>query len=69
MSLNGMKYILVEVEYMSKLVGGFALSNNKGKCHCFIKKNIFSRFGTPKAIISDGGSHFCTKFFMVFHVK
>ena len=25
----------------------------------FLKKNIFSRFGIPRAIISDGGSHFC----------
>ena len=27
----------------------------------FLKENIFSRFGVPKAIISDGGSHFCKK--------
>ena len=24
---------------------------------------MFSRFGTPRAIISDGGSHFCNKLF------
>ena len=24
----------------------------------FLKENIFSRFGTPRAIISDGGTHF-----------
>ena len=29
----------------------------------FLKKNIFSRFGTPRAIISDGGSHFCNRLF------
>ncbi|KAL5546489.1 hypothetical protein UlMin_006176 [Ulmus minor] len=29
----------------------------------FLKKNIFARFGTPRAIISDGGSHFCNKIF------
>ena len=27
----------------------------------FLKANIFSRFGVPKAIINDGGSHFCNK--------
>ncbi|XP_070052015.1 uncharacterized protein [Nicotiana tomentosiformis] len=29
----------------------------------FLKKNIFTRFGTPRAIISDGGSPFCNKAF------
>ena len=29
----------------------------------FLKKNIFTRFGTPRAIIGDGGTHFCNKQF------
>ena len=29
----------------------------------FIKKNIFVRFGTARAIISGGGSHFCNSQF------
>ncbi|XP_059284749.1 uncharacterized protein LOC132038041 [Lycium ferocissimum] len=29
----------------------------------FLKKNIFTRFGTSRAIISDGGSHFCNRAF------
>src|SRR5437588_5993145 len=29
----------------------------------FLKENIFSRFGTPRAIISDGVSHSCNKVF------
>ncbi|RVW61979.1 Retrovirus-related Pol polyprotein from transposon opus [Vitis vinifera] len=29
----------------------------------FLKENIFTRFRVPKAIISDGGTHFCNKIF------
>ncbi|XP_070013347.1 uncharacterized protein [Nicotiana sylvestris] len=29
----------------------------------FLKKNIFTRFGTPRVIISDGGTHFCNRTF------
>ncbi|XP_075103762.1 uncharacterized protein LOC142178329 [Nicotiana tabacum] len=29
----------------------------------FLKKNIFTRFGTPRAIIGDGGTHFCNRAF------
>jgi len=29
----------------------------------FLKDNIFARFGTPRAIISDGGKHFCNRIF------
>ena len=57
-SSHGMKYILVAVDYISKWVESIALANNKGKSvTAFLKKNIFSRFGTPRAIISDRGSH------------
>ena len=28
-----------------------------------MKKNIFTRFRTPRAIISDGGTHFCNRYF------
>ncbi|XP_019255100.1 PREDICTED: uncharacterized protein LOC109233685 [Nicotiana attenuata] len=27
----------------------------------FVKKHIFTRFGTPRVMISDGGTHFCNK--------
>lgn len=59
-SSYGMKYILVVVDYVSKWVEVVALLNNEGKSvTAFFKKNIFSRFSTPRVIISNGGSHFC----------
>ena len=27
----------------------------------FLRSHIFSRFGTPRALITDNGSHFCNK--------
>ena len=63
-SSHGIKYILVAVDYVSKWVEAIALANNEGKSvTTFLKKNIFSRFGTPRAIISDRGYHFCNKLF------
>ena len=63
-SSHGMKYILVEVDYVSKWVEDIRLPNDKWKSvTVLLKKNIFSIFGTPKEIGSDGGSHFCIKLF------
>ena len=63
-SSHGMKYILVAVDYVSKWVENITLANNEGKSvTAFLKKNIFSRFGTPRDIISDGGSKFYNKLF------
>ncbi|XP_065882260.1 uncharacterized protein [Euphorbia lathyris] len=57
-------YILVAVDYVSKWVEAVALPSNDSKAvGKFIKKNIFTRFGTPRTIISDGGSHFCNRQF------
>ena len=66
MSSHGMKYILVAVDYVSKWVEAISLANNEGKSvTTFLKKNIFSRFATPRTIISDGGSHLCNRLFKV----
>ena len=63
-SSHGMKYILVAVDYVSKWVVAIALANNEGtSVIAFLKKNIFSRFGTLREIISDRGSDFCNRLF------
>ena len=60
----GFLYILVAVDYVSKWIEAFPSRNNDHKTMIkFLKKNIFSRFGIPQAIISDGGTHFCNNSF------
>ncbi|BBN69597.1 transposable element gene [Prunus dulcis] len=58
----GYIYILVAVDYVSKWVEAIATRTNDHKVVLnFLKDMIFTRFGTPRAIISDGGSHLCNK--------
>lgn len=62
LSSNNNLYILVVFDYISKWVEAQILSTNDTKAITrFLKKNIYIRFGTPRAIISDKGSHFCDK--------
>ena len=58
----GYSYILVRVDYLSKWVEAIPCKANDHRVVLkILKENIFSRFRVPKAIISDGGSHFCNK--------
>ncbi|KAL6349637.1 hypothetical protein AAG906_035798 [Vitis piasezkii] len=53
----GYSYILMRVDYVSKWVEVVPCKYNDHRVVIkFLNKNIFSRFGVPKAIISDGGS-------------
>ncbi|GJS66441.1 reverse transcriptase domain-containing protein [Tanacetum coccineum] len=58
-SSRGNKYILVPVDYLSKWVEAKSLPTNDARVVVKILKSIFARFGTPRAIISDRGTHFC----------
>ena len=52
------------MDYVSKWVEAAACSKNDVDTVVgFLQKNILSRFGTPRTIISDGGSHFANKVF------
>ena len=56
----GYKYILVMVDYVSKWVEAIPTINNDVKVvKKMLKKIIFPRFGTPRALVSDGGTQFC----------
>ncbi|GJY46807.1 reverse transcriptase domain-containing protein [Tanacetum coccineum] len=58
-SSKGNKYILVAVDYLSKWVEAKALPTNDARVVVRFLKALFARFGTPRAIISDRGTHFC----------
>ncbi|CAN6552293.1 unnamed protein product [Malus baccata var. baccata] len=61
-SSYGFTYILLAVDYVSKWVEAKATRTNDSKVVAdFIRSNIFARFGMPRVIISDGGSHFCNR--------
>ena len=60
----GNLYILLVVDYVSKWVEGATYPKNDANTVLgFLERNILSIFGTPKTIISDGGSHFANKVF------
>nr|GEU72602.1 reverse transcriptase domain-containing protein [Tanacetum cinerariifolium] len=62
-SSRGNKYILVAVDYLSKWVESKALPTNDARVVCEFLKSLFARFGTPRATISDHGTHFCNNQF------
>jgi len=58
----GFLYILIAVDYVSKWIEAISSRNNDHKIVIkFLKENILSRFGISRAMISDGGTHFCNK--------
>ncbi|GKG21231.1 reverse transcriptase domain-containing protein, partial [Tanacetum coccineum] len=50
---------LVVVDYLSKWVEAKTLPTNDARVVVKFLKSLFARFGTPRAIISDRGTHFC----------
>nr|GEW05705.1 reverse transcriptase domain-containing protein [Tanacetum cinerariifolium] len=58
-SSRGNRYILVAVDYLSKWVEAKALLTNDARVVVKFLKSLFARFGTPRAIISNHGTHFC----------
>ena len=55
-------YILLAVDYVSKWVEAIPTRTNDASVVAkFIRSHIFTRFGTPLALITDRGTHFCNK--------
>ena len=60
----GNLYILLAMDYVSKWVEAIACPRNDASIVVgFIQRNILSRFGAPRTIISNEGSHSANKVF------
>ena len=55
-------YILLAVDYVLKWVEAKPTRTNDAKVVVdFVRSNLFCRFGVPRAIVSDQGTHFCNR--------
>ena len=55
-------YILLVVDCVSKWVEAISTRTNVARIVAqFLRTHIFSRFGTPQALIIDNSTHFCNK--------
>ncbi|XP_071729222.1 uncharacterized protein [Rutidosis leptorrhynchoides] len=58
---NKCLYILVAVDYVSKWAEAKALPTNDARVVVKFLKSLFARFGVPKSLISDRGTHFANR--------
>ena len=55
-------YILLAVDYVSKWVEAIPTRTNDTRVVAkFLHNHIFTQFGTPRALITNEGTHFCNK--------
>nr|GEY44863.1 reverse transcriptase domain-containing protein [Tanacetum cinerariifolium] len=57
--LETLSMVTFRVDYLSKWVEAKALPTNDARVVCKFLKSLFARFGSPRAIISNRGTHFC----------
>ena len=59
-SATGHHYIIVAVDYFTKWVEAMPTYNNNARITTlFLFNHVIARFGIPKSIITDHGTHFC----------
>ena len=55
-------YILLAIDYVSKWVDAIPTQTNDARVVVkFFRSHILTQFGTPRALITNGGTHFCNK--------
>ena len=61
------EYILIAIDYVSKWVEALSCrATDAWYARKMFHEVIFPRFGTPRMVINDGGSHFIDKTFRAF---
>ncbi|XP_057745011.1 uncharacterized protein LOC130962869 [Arachis stenosperma] len=59
---NGFVYIFLDVDYVSKWVEAIPTRcDDANIVASFLRNNIICKFGSPRAIVSDKGIHFCNR--------
>ena len=55
-------HMLLAMDYISKWVDAIpTCTNDTNVVAKFLRSHIFTRFNTPRELITDGGTHFCNK--------
>ena len=63
-NLFGHEYILLCVDYVSKWIEAIPARTNESRVVVkFLRENIFARYGMPRLIIRDQGTHFDNRSF------
>ena len=57
-STGGHKYSIVAVDYFTKWAEAMPTFKDNGETTAFFFNQIIARFGIPKVIVTDHGSHF-----------
>ena len=69
-SVGGHGYIIVAVDYFTKWVEAMPTYVEDGKTVAlFLFNHIIARFGIPRAIVTDHGSHFQNKMMLELNIK
>ena len=67
-AVGNKKYLLVGTDYFTKWVEAELLANIKDvDAKKFVWKNIVTRFGVPRSLISDNGLQFDSKSFRLYY--
>ena len=62
----GMAYIVVATEYLTKWAEAKAVkTNTAANAATFMYENIISKFGCPKILVSDRGTHLLNEMFKI----